>query len=235
MTTVLLACLAAWFALAPAALRRLDPLPHAASGAAPKEARFSTPALVGLSTISAVLTVSLIPGPVGALAGLGIAALVHFLLSRIESREDHRASRAELPEALDFLAVCLSAGSTSSDAVETVADVSPPATAALLRQVSAHLHVGRTPEEAWDTLRQHPIWGDAARDLARSARSGTSLVEVLQAHAEDARALAHDHQVKRARTAGVKSVLPLMVCFLPAFILIGVIPIIGALLQQFLQ
>ena len=38
----------------------------------------------------------------------------------------------------------------------------------------------------------------------------------------------------RARRAGVSSVMPLMVCFLPAFLLIGVVPIIaGAALHLF--
>jgi len=31
----------------------------------------------------------------------------------------------------------------------------------------------------------------------------------------------------RARRVGVRSVLPLMTCFLPSFLLLGVVPIIG--------
>lgn len=140
------------------------------------------------------------------------------------------AAHDELGEALDFLAVCLEAGAPVQQAVATVADVSRPATQALLRRVLAHLEVGRAPEEAWAGLHDHPAWRLPSKDLVRSVRSGTSLVEALRLHAADARAEARDAAVKRARTVGVKSVLPLMVCFLPAFVLVGVVPIIASLI-----
>lgn len=157
-----------------------------------------------------------------------------WLRDRLWGRDGPRTIASEQPDALDFLAVCLRAGATPIAAARTVADVSPDATASLLRGVSAHLEVGRTPEEAWGSLAEHPVWGAAARDLVRSSRSGTTLIDVLHTHAEDARAAAHDAHTKRAKSVGVKSVLPLMACFLPAFILIGVVPIIGALIERML-
>ena len=39
--------------------------------------------------------------------------------------------------------------------------------------------------------------------------------------------------VKEARKVGVRSVVPLMACFLPAFILVGVVPIVAGLLRDF--
>lgn len=144
------------------------------------------------------------------------------------------ASSRELPEALGFLAACLEAGAPVTVAVETVADVSPPATAAPLRRVLAHLEVGRPPEEAWAELRQHPVWGPPARDLVRSARSGTGLVDGLRLHADDARRAARDAALRRARTVGVRAAVPLVACFLPAFVLVGVVPIIAGLLTGML-
>lgn len=52
-------------------------------------------------------------------------------------------------------------------------------------------------------------------------------------HAEDARQESRDQALKQARTVGVRSVIPLMACFLPAFVLIGVVPIIAGLIQGF--
>ncbi|NHB85425.1 hypothetical protein G7085_14540 [Tessaracoccus sp. HDW20] len=72
-----------------------------------------------------------------------------------------------------------------------------------------------------------------ARDVARAERSGTALADVLRTHAEDARRDCHDEAQKAARRVGVRSVVPLMVCFLPAFILVGVVPIIAGLLSGF--
>jgi pilus assembly protein TadC len=60
------------------------------------------------------------------------------------------------------------------------------------------------------------------------------LADGLRAHADDARTEARDAAVKAARTVGVRSVVPLMTCFLPAFVLVGVVPIIASLLGDLL-
>ncbi len=144
-----------------------------------------------------------------------------------------RVVRRQAPVAMEFLAVCLDAGAPVASAVASVVEVSPDPSASLLGRVLAHLDVGRAPEEAWAELRNDPVWGPAARDFVRSARSGTALSEALRRHAADLRQVQHDEETKRARTVGVKSVCPLMGCFLPAFVLVGVIPIIAGLLGDF--
>jgi len=145
----------------------------------------------------------------------------------------NRAVVRELPETLDLLAICLEAGAPMTSAITTVASVSPRATAEILRGVDAQLQVGRDPQDAWGSLAGHPDWGPPARDAARSARSGTSLVECLRVHADEARRRRREQETKRARSVGVKSVQPLAVCFLPAFVLIGVVPLVASLLGTF--
>lgn len=171
------------------------------------------------------------PGIVlGALAG-GAGFL---LLGRLPQKDPMlRAVAAELPDALDFLAVCVAAGLPLQRSVETVSRVSPAATASLLETVARQMALGRVGPDAWSSLASHPAWGRAATDIARAERSGTTLVSVLHDHAADARQEAADLATKRARTVGVQSAIPLMVCFLPAFIMIGVIPIIASLLGDF--
>lgn len=185
------------------------------------------------------------------LAVLGVVvALGPPSLSRLESRRafavpgrlgrravkapDVAALTAQLPAALGFLAVCLDAGQPMVRAVDAVARVSPPATRRLLQEVAAQLALGRAGPEAWEGLRSHPVWGRVAADIARSQRSGTSLAGVLRMHADDGRQEARDAALKAARTVGVRSVIPLMACFLPAFFLIGVVPIVAGLLSNFL-
>lgn len=140
---------------------------------------------------------------------------------------------AQLPDALDFLAVCVSAGLPMRSALGTVAEVSPSPTRELLADVAAALALGRAGPLAWEELRRHQVWGSVASDIARAERSGTSLSGILRIHADDARREERDAATKRARTVGVKSVVPLMACFLPAFVLVGVIPIIAGLLGNF--
>lgn len=148
-------------------------------------------------------------------------------------RKTDRDVVRELPETLDLLAVCLEAGAPMTNAIATVAEVSPSATAAILHGIDAQLQVGRDPQDAWGSLAGHPDWGPPARDAARSARSGTSLVECLRVHADEARRRRREQETKQARSVGVKSVQPLAVCFLPAFVLIGVVPLVASLLGTF--
>ena len=148
-------------------------------------------------------------------------------------RKTDRDVVRELPETLDLLAVCLEAGAPMTNAIATVAAVSQPATAAILHGIDAQLQVGRDPQDAWGSLADHPDWGPPARDAARSARSGTSLVECLRVHADEARRRRREQETKRARSVGVKSVQPLALCFLPAFVLIGVVPLVASLLGTF--
>jgi pilus assembly protein TadC len=84
--------------------------------------------------------------------------------------------------------------------------------------------LGLSEPDAWRTLRGHPELGRAANDLARSAHSGTMLVEALNHHAQLARQRRHAAVQVAARAVGVRSVLPMMTCFLPAFLLLGVVP-----------
>ena len=128
-----------------------------------------------------------------------------------------------------MMAVCLESGATLTGAATTLRDLSPPATAEVLGSVVAALHVGRDPTKAWLALAEDPVWGPPARDLARSLRSGTGMAECLRVHAEEARRRRREAAMRAARAVGVKSVKPLMVCFLPAFVLLGVVPLVASL------
>ncbi len=151
---------------------------------------------------------------------------------RARARPD--PSAAELPQVLELMAVCLDAGAPLNHAVATVRSLSPPASAAVLARVISDLDVGRDPSDAWRGLARHPTWGPVALDLARSLRSGSGMAEGLRVHADEARRRRRDAAMRSARGVGVKSVQPLVVCFLPAFVLLGVVPLIASLLEQFL-
>lgn len=192
------------------------------------------------AAVAGVAALVLIPGSRG-VAAFGItAALVHLSTRRMVSPEVRRTRRElteELPECLSLLAGVLAVGSPLRVAVAEVASVSPSATRSLLESVAGHIQVGRGEDEAWQAVVDDPVaapvWGPAARDLARNAHSGAAVVDLLRRHAADARAERAGDVEKRARTVGVQSVMPLMVCFLPAFVLVGVVPIIAGLVGQF--
>jgi pilus assembly protein TadC len=104
-----------------------------------------------------------------------------------------------------------------------------------LGRVNALTALGVGDAEAWRALASHPQLGAAAADLARSVESGTLLVEGLRQHAVSARRQRRAALEVAARGVGVRSVLPLMCCFIPAFVLLGVVPSVASALARALS
>lgn len=60
------------------------------------------------------------------------------------------------------------------------------------------------------------------------------MADVLTRLADDAREASRTNAVSAARKVGVKAVAPLGLCFLPAFVLLGIIPVIAGLASTIL-
>ena len=73
-----------------------------------------------------------------------------------------------------------------------------------------------------------------ARAFARSVESGAPLAGSLARLADDSRRRARWAAEGAARRAGVLAVLPLMLCFLPAFVLLSVVPVVVTLAARVL-
>jgi pilus assembly protein TadC len=135
---------------------------------------------------------------------------------------------ADAPQALDLLAACLAAGLPVRSALGAVVEVMDGPLAADLGQVLRLTELGDDDVSAWRTLAGHEQLGPAALDLARSVDTGALLVESLLVHAEVAREERRGQVEAAARRVGVRSVLPLMVCFIPAFLLLGIVPTVAS-------
>lgn len=145
------------------------------------------------------------------------------------ARERAATLRASVPQVCDLLAVCLDAGRPPRSALRVVVGVLDDPVAGELAGVLRRIDLGVDEAEAWLGLRAVPGYASVARDLARSVQRGLGLAALLRQHAVDARKDAAAEALVRARGAGVRSVVPLMLCFLPAFLLLGVVPIFGAM------
>jgi pilus assembly protein TadC len=74
-----------------------------------------------------------------------------------------------------------------------------------------------------------------AKVLLRSSQTGAPVHQSLVSVVEAARDQLASSLEARARSAGVHAVAPLALCFLPAFMLVTVVPIVGSLLPTVLQ
>ena len=141
---------------------------------------------------------------------------------------------ADTPQALDLMSVCLAAGLPLRAALSTVVDVFDGPVSDDLGRVLVLVELGVGDAEAWRSLADHPDLGPAAAELARSVDAGTMMAESLAAHAGEARARRLGEVEVAARRVGVRSVLPLMTCFIPAFLLVGIVPtVVSAVLSAF--
>jgi Flp pilus assembly protein TadB len=129
----------------------------------------------------------------------------------------------------DLLAACLRAGLPVPTAVRAIADRIPGDGGAALRATADLLTLGADPAEAWRPVANVPQTAALARSARRTARSGTELAAVALALATEVRVSANDVSEARAQRAGVLIAGPLGLCFLPAFMFLGIAPVIAGL------
>ncbi len=234
--------------LAPRGPHRLTTvLPHPSpSGSGRATRRAVGPS--GACALAGVGLAVLLGGLVGAVCGFLVAMLGPRGLAGLEGRAE-RAEReqvaTELPAALDLLAACLVGGAALAGAVRAVACALPGPTGARLGAVAAALTVGSPPEQAWLALldpsdRALPGSGAAGkpsdglaaavvRVLVRADVGGAPVAAQVTRLADEARGVSLARRRRAAARAGVLAVGPLGLCFLPAFVLLGIVPVVAGL------
>ena len=204
--------------------------PRAASGAGP-----TSPAVSAVGAASGVwFLVGGWPGvPVGAVAGV----LAWRVLSRREPtvlRRRREALERGVPLTVDLLAASLSVGSAPAAALARVLDAVDPPLRDELRTPVARLRLGADPVVVWAEMARHPQLGPIGRCLLRATESGAPVADALQRLSADQRHQARTEVEARARAVGVKAAAPLGLCLLPAFVLLGIVPLIAGLLPVLL-
>jgi Flp pilus assembly protein TadB len=179
-----------------------------------------------------VLCLVTLGGLTGGVVGAFAAVTVWLSFGRIGSAERRRRrSRliADLPVAVDLLAACLRGGAPWQDAVAAVADAVGGPLGDELRAVSVQIRLGADPTDAWLALTTEPMLAPLARTAVRAASTGAALAPTLSRLARDQRRVARTEAAARARAAGIRALAPLGLCFLPAFVLLGVVPAIAGI------
>ena len=242
----LFAALAVWLAVpgrARAASRLADALRPRPAAQAPGA---SAPALVtapgvpprrarAAAAVVGVAVAVVAGGPLGLAGGLAVAVGLAVVLSRLEPRE-RRRRRARLAaqacDVADLLGACLASGAAVGPALAAVAAAVGPPAADPLRVLVGRVRLGADTSAAWAALAAEPAFAPVARAVARSEESGAPLADALRRAADDVRAQRRGELLTAARSAGVRAVIPLGVCFLPAFGLLGVVPVVASLVSS---
>lgn len=156
------------------------------------------------------------------------------LQSRSRAKEREAITKI-LPVTVDLLAAALTSGATIHGAVKAVTSCTSGPMWVHLNRVDSALALGANPREAWRVWQDQDPLDEVAGAITRAMRTGAPLADVLSRMADDLR---REHVLRievAARRAGVRAVAPLVACFLPAFVLVGVVPVVASLAMSIAQ
>lgn len=172
-------------------------------------------------------------GLFGLIIGGGAGFYVIRMLRKHENAPSHIEAAAiarDTPVFIDLLAATLASGATMRSSLFAAAHAMHNSPIQIcLAPVLAAIELGADPRDAWSTLIHEPVLGQLSTSVMRSYDTGAGLESVLLGIASDMRREHRSRVEVAARTAGVKAVIPLAVCFLPAFFVLGVVPIVASL------
>lgn len=143
-----------------------------------------------------------------------------------EEAYDVAGAARQLPLAADLLAACITAGASPVVAAQAVGEALSGPVGERLAKGAAEARLGGEPAEAWRALATLPGAGALARLLERADESGVPAAAPVARLAAEARAEWGRSATERARRAAVLVTAPVGLCFLPAFIAVGVLPVV---------
>ncbi|MER5432896.1 type II secretion system F family protein [Streptomyces sp. NPDC002588] len=139
---------------------------------------------------------------------------------------DARLAARQLPLAADLLSACIVAGAGPVLAAQAVGEALGGPVGEGLARGAAEVRLGGEPATAWRRLASAPGAEALARLLEQAGVTGLPASGPVARLAADTRADWTRAATARARRAAVMVAAPVGLCFLPAFIAIGVLPVV---------
>ncbi len=185
-----------------------------------------------MSAAAILLALALLAGPRPAMVRSRAAGV------RMCARPPDRMAAADPlagASSLDIFAVCLNAGMPVPAAARATASAISGPLAVVLRRAADLLALGADPANAWASApgEEHDAYSTALLRLARrSAASGTAMAVAVAELSAQIRQDALHRAEAAAERASVVIAGPLGLCFLPAFLCLGVIPVVAGLARD---
>jgi Flp pilus assembly protein TadB len=187
------------------------------------------------AVLAAVAAAAFLGGTVGLVAAPAAAATTWLVIERSEparTRRDRELARRDLPHVVGLLADALLSGQSADEALAVVAAALPGPASRRLAEAVPRLRLGVDPAQVWASLATDSALGPLGRALARAHRTGAPVVPAVERLSEELARSARAEVEDRARAVGVKAAVPLGLCLLPAFVLIGIVPVVAGLLTS---
>ncbi len=185
--------------------------------------------------LAAVAAAVFVGGAAGLVAAPVAGAATWWAVERSEPagvRRERELARRDLPHVAGLLADALGSGQAPVDALTVVAGALPGPASARLAALVPRLRLGVDPHQVWSDLASDPALAPLGRALSRAHRTGAPVVAAVERLADELARSARADVEDRARAVGVKAAVPLGLCLLPAFVLIGIVPVVAGLLTS---
>jgi Flp pilus assembly protein TadB len=139
-----------------------------------------------------------------------------------------------MPDLIELMVLSISAGALPVVACREIVDLLPPETRPALDAVLLRVDRGERFADALAALVEHagPSAAALVDALAAADRYGLPLAPVLTRLADDARAARRRIADARARELPVRMAAPLVLCTLPSFVLLAVVPLLVSALSS---
>lgn len=173
-------------------------------------------------------------GAAAPVAGVASAAGAWWLLRHAEPSEVRRTREQalrDLPHLVRLLGAALRAGAAPGEGVRLVCTALPGPAAVRLAGIPDSLALGVDPVRVWASLADDEALAPLGRCLARAHETGAPVVAAVERLADELQRTTQGQVEDRARAVGVKAALPLGLCLLPSFLLLGIVPLVAALLS----
>ena len=171
-------------------------------------------------------------GPAGPAVGLVAAASAWWVLAHAETparRREREEVERTLPHLIDLFASTLRSGAEPVAGLAQVCAALPGPAADRLAPVVDRSRWGAAGPEAWRAIADDDELAPLSRAMVRSLTSGSSVVQTVERLADELARESLARAEDAARRVGVSAAVPLGVCLLPAFLLLGVVPTVASL------
>jgi Flp pilus assembly protein TadB len=182
--------------------------------------------------VMVVAAVALKTDIVGLLLGIVIRLVVVTQWSRLKAASSHEAAR-DVAWAHVCIASALTSGSDWMTAVKRAAECVDGALSDQLAAVAQRLEWGVEPQDAFRG--DMPSLDGIARAIEQTHASGAPISDALIRSARSSTAQHHADALKRVERFASFAVIPVTALQLPAFVLIGLVPVVVTQLQPLLS
>ncbi|RYB93759.1 type II secretion system protein [Nocardioides oleivorans] len=174
----------------------------------------------------------LVGGLPGAAAGVIAAVVARRVLANAEPssvRRDREETERTLPHLVDLFSSTLRAGAEPVAGLAQACAALPGPASDRLAVVVERSRWGASGAEAWSSVAADDVLAPLARAMVRSQATGASVVQTVERLADELERESLARAEDAARKVGVSAAVPLGVCLLPAFLLLGVVPTVASL------